>query len=156
MKSFLAIALFLLSGFSVGSAADEAGDLAVIANKTNPTDTLSLSDLRLMMLGEKPKWPNGKPVAAVETAPDSPEKLLLSKFVTKMSEPALKRYYMLAAFNGKEIAAPKDVPSAAALKQFVAANPGAIGGILASEVDDTVKVLKIDGAAPGEPGYKLH
>jgi hypothetical protein len=63
---------------------------------------------------------------------------------------------MQAAFTGKDIAPPRDVASAAALKQFVAGTPGAIGCILASEVDDSVKVLKVDGNAPGEPGYKLH
>jgi hypothetical protein len=62
---------------------------------------------------------------------------------------------MLAAFNGKEIAQPRDVASAAALKKFVATTPGAIGCILSSEVDASVKVLKVDGAAPGEPAYKL-
>jgi len=62
---------------------------------------------------------------------------------------------MQLAFTGKDVVMPRDVSSAAALKKFVAGNPGAVGCILASEVDDSVKVLKVDGAAPGEPGYKL-
>jgi hypothetical protein len=73
-----------------------------------------------------------------------------------MSDAVLKRYLMHAAFTGQELSAPKEVASAAALKQFVAHTPGAIGCILASEVDDTVKIIKVDGAAPGEVGYKLH
>jgi hypothetical protein len=94
-------------------------------------------------------------VAAVQTPPESPERTLLLKAVYKMSESVLKRYYMHAAFTGTDIVPPKDVASAAALKQFVAGTPGAIGCILASDVDATVKVLKVDGSAPGDAGYKL-
>jgi len=77
------------------------------------------------------------------------------KAVYKMSEVVLKRYYMHAAFTGTDIAPPKDMASSAALKQFVARTPGSIGCILASDVDESVKVLKVDGSAPGEPEYKL-
>jgi hypothetical protein len=77
------------------------------------------------------------------------------KTLFRMNDAALRRYYMLAVFNGKEVAQPRDVPTAAALKKFVASNPGAVGYVLASEVDDSVKVLKVDGASPGDPGYKL-
>jgi hypothetical protein len=155
MKALVLIALALFIGFCVSSAANEPGDLAVVANKSIALESISASDLRLMILGEKAKWPDGKNVVAVETPPESAEKALQLKTVFKMSDAALKRYYMQAAFTGKDIATPKDVASAAALKQFVARTPGAIGCILASDVDDSVKVLKVDGSAPGEPGYKL-
>lgn len=155
MKAFvvISIALFVRSG--VCSAANEPPELAVVVNKSVPLETLSASDLRLMILGEKAKWPDGKSVVAVQTGPESTEKALQLKTVFKMSDAVLKRYYMQAAFTGKDIAPPKDVASAAALKQFVARTPGAIGCILASEVDDSVKIIKVDGSAPGEPGYKL-
>lgn len=159
MKRFVLIAPYLLFGSLLGlwvcSAADGSVDLAVIVNKSISLETLSASDLRLMILGEKSKWPDGKNVIAVQTPPESAEKALRLKTVCKMSDAALKRYYMQAAFTGKDIATPKDVASAAALKQFVARTPGAIGCIFASDVDDSVKVLKIDGLAPGESGYKL-
>jgi ABC-type phosphate transport system substrate-binding protein len=45
--------------------------------------------------------------------------------------------------------------SAAAVRQFVAATPGAIGYLLASDVDDSIKIVKVDGKAPGEAGYPL-
>ncbi len=151
----LITALVLLCASQLCSAVDASGDLAVIVNKATALDTLSSTDLRSMILGEKAKWPDGKAVVTVQSALDSPEKNLQSKTVTKMNEAALKRYYMLAVFNGKEIALPKDLPSAAALKQFVARTPGSIGCILSSDVDDSVKVLKVDGAAPGDPAYKL-
>jgi hypothetical protein len=151
---FLIPAIVLLARFWVCYAAGEA-DLAVVVNKSTTLATIPSADLRLMILGEKPKWPDGTKVTPVETPPDSPETALLLKSVFKMSDAVLKRYNMYATFTGKEIVPPKNLPSAAALKQFVARTPGAIGCILASEVDNTVKVLKVDGAGPGEPAYKL-
>ncbi len=148
------LVLTLLKCFAAANAAP--GDaLAIVVNKSTTLETISSADLRAMILGEKTKWPDGKKVTPVQTSPQSPEGILLLKVVCKMSEAALKRYYMQAAFTGKNIVPPGDLPSAAALKQFVARTPGAIGGILLSDVDNTVSVLKVDGSAPGEPGYKL-
>jgi hypothetical protein len=154
MKSLVPISLALLTGLSVCCVADEPAELAVVVNKSRP-DSADLGELRQMILGEKAKWKDGMGVVAVETPADSPARALMMKTIFKMNDAALKRYYMLATFNGKELAAPKEVASAAALKKFVASTPGAVGCILASDVDDTVKVLKVDGAAPGDPGYKL-
>jgi|ERR1700733_1976229 len=155
MKSLVPIALSLFAGFCVCSVADEPPELAVVVNKSRVPATADLAELRQMILGDRLKWRDGEGVLAVQTPPDSPERALMMKTVFKMNDAALKRYYMLATFNGKEVVMPRDVSSAAALKKFVAGNPGAVGCIFASDVDDSVKVLKVDGAAPGEPGYKL-
>jgi ABC-type phosphate transport system substrate-binding protein len=39
--------------------------------------------------------------------------------------------------------------------KFVASVPNAIGYVDASSADPNVRVLKIDGRAPGDPGYEL-
>jgi ABC-type phosphate transport system substrate-binding protein len=148
------LVLALLDCFPVCCSAAGA-ELAIVVNKATTIETISSADLRSMFLGDKTKWPDGKKVTPVQTSLESPEGVLLLKVVCKMSDAVLKRYYMQAAFTGKDVVQPVGVPSAAALKQFVARTPGAVGGILASDVDGTVTVLKVDGAAPGESGYKL-
>jgi hypothetical protein len=148
------LALTLVGCLPVCSAAAGA-ELAVVVNKATTIETISAADLRSMFLGDKTKWPDGKKVTPVQTALESPEGVLLLKVVCKMSDAALKRYYMQAAFTGKDVTQPVNVSSPAALKQFVARTPGAVGCILASDVDATVTVLKVDGTAPGEAGYKL-
>jgi hypothetical protein len=155
MKSLVPIVLSLLGLSCVCSSADEPADLAVVVNKSRAPESADLSELRQMILGARLKWRDGAAVLAVETRPDSPERALVMKALYRMNDAALRRYYMLAAFNGTEVSQPRDVPTAAALKKFVASNPGAVGCILASDVDDSVKILKVDGTAPGEPGYKL-
>jgi ABC-type phosphate transport system substrate-binding protein len=151
-RTVLALAVPALS--AICYAAD--AELAVVVNKSTGLATIGAGELRLLILGEKQKWPDGTKVTPVESAPESPERELMLKVVCKMSDAVRKRYYMQAAFTGKDTAPPRGVASAAALKQFVAATPGAIGCIIAADVDDSVKVLKVDGAGPGEPGYKLH
>lgn len=155
MKSFVPIALSLLAGSGFWSVADETAGLAVVVNKTTALETVDFAELRQMILGDRLKWRDGEKVIAVETPANSPERTLVMKFLYRMNDAALKRYYMQLAFTGKDVVMPRDVTSADALKKFVATNPGAVGCIFASEVDDSVKVLKVDGAAPGDPGYKL-
>ena len=41
------------------------------------------------------------------------------------------------------------------VRQSVASAPHAVGFINASQVDDSVKVVTIDGSSPGQPAYKL-
>jgi ABC-type phosphate transport system substrate-binding protein len=45
--------------------------------------------------------------------------------------------------------------SSDALLNFVSSTPGAIGYVRASEANDSVKILKVDGVAPGDAAYKL-
>jgi len=47
--------------------------------------------------------------------------------------------------------APKSLPSAAAVKKFVAETPARSATCAARDLDDSVKALKIDGKSPGTP-----
>jgi hypothetical protein len=41
------------------------------------------------------------------------------------------------------------------MKRFVFNVSGAIGYLRADELDDSVKVIRVDGRAPGEAAYRL-
>ena len=43
----------------------------------------------------------------------------------------------------------------AQVRQSVATTPNAVGFIKASQVDESVKVVTVDGSSPGQPAYKL-
>jgi hypothetical protein len=62
---------------------------------------------------------------------------------------------MHASFNGEGGDLPKNGGSGQQVQQLVAGNPNAIGIIKASQVDDSVKVIPIDGRTPGQPAYQL-
>jgi hypothetical protein len=42
------------------------------------------------------------------------------------------------------------------VQEGVRGNPGAIGYVYMNDVKSGVKVLRIGGLLPGEPGYPLH
>jgi len=58
-----------------------------------------------------------------------------------MNESEYTKYFLQAAFSGRVLAAPRDLPSAAQMKARLAANPNAIGYLKKEDVDDSVKVL---------------
>jgi hypothetical protein len=62
---------------------------------------------------------------------------------------------MHANFNGDSGAAPKVAGAAAAVRQLVASNPGAIGFLHPADVADSVKAVSVEGATAGQPDYKI-
>src|SRR5580658_5070065 len=78
--------LLLVALAAIGMCPAAEPELAVVVHKSTGIDAINSGDLRLMILGEKSKWPDGKKVTPVETAPDSPERVLLLKAVCKMTD----------------------------------------------------------------------
>ncbi len=154
------IAAFAVCLWMVATPTAWAGDeaLVVIVNSSNPVDTVSLGDLKKLFLSDKSRWDTGKSVATVMLAPGAPERVAFLKIVCHMSDAEFAKYFVQAAFTGKDVSPPKEVGSAAAVKSSVGSSPGAIGFVKASEAsagDSTVKAVKVDGAAASDPGYKL-
>jgi ABC-type phosphate transport system substrate-binding protein len=120
------------------------GEVEVIVNKANTLDDLTLADAKKIFMGDKSTWPSGKRVTILMLASGQPERAMALREIYKMSEDDYGQYFTQAAFAGKVAAPPKDVGSAAQMKQAVAANPGAIGYVKKEDVDDSVKaVLKL-------------
>jgi ABC-type phosphate transport system substrate-binding protein len=141
---FAAAVLVIGSVVLLHRAAAAGGEVDIIVNKANTVDDLSLADAKKAFLGDKSNWPSGKRVTVLMLAPGSPERDRVLRDVYKMSDDQYEQYFTQAAFAGKVSAPPKDVPSAAQMKQAVAGNPGAIGYVKKEDVDDSVKaVLKL-------------
>jgi len=134
--------------------------LVVIVNAANPVDNLTLGELKKLFLSDRSRWDTGKAVAPVMVAAGSPDRAAFLKIVCGMSDADFGKYFLQAAFTGKSATPPKEVSSAASVKNFVASSPGAIGFVKAGDFhgdgsDGGVKAVKIDGAAASDPGYKL-
>ena len=147
------VALAVLMASSVVSAADE--DLAVVVNKSNSASNLTKSQLRKLVLGEQSSWPGGAKVAVVLRPSGTPERDAILKSICRMSEDGYEQHVMHANFSGDSAAAAKIVTSAAAVRQFVGSTAGAIGFLRLADVNDSVKVIGVDGAMPGQSEYKI-
>lgn len=130
--------------------------LAIVVNRSNPVDDLSMSELRKVFLGERSHWPNDRRITLVMRAPGEPERKTMLREVYQMDESALKNHFLRGLFTGEILVSPKILANAVGVRKFVFNVPGAIGYLRLSDVDGTVKVVRIDEALPEDKKYKLH
>jgi ABC-type phosphate transport system substrate-binding protein len=148
-------ALLMMFALSLpGATAHAEEGLALIINKSNSVESMSTAQVRKMILGEQSQWSSGKRVSVALLSSGNAEREAVLRVICGMSETEFGQHLLHANFNG-ETSAPKALASDAAVRSTVMAVPGAIGFIRASEVNDSVKLVRLDGALPGEPGYKL-
>jgi ABC-type phosphate transport system substrate-binding protein len=151
LSGFLGIVA--LAGAALAIAGDD--DLVVVVNKANSADNVTKVQLRKMMLGEQASWPSGKKVSVVLRSAGQPERAEALRAVCGMSEDQFNEAWMHASFNGDTASPPKALGSAQGVRALVMSIPGAIGFLLAADVNDTVKAITFDGVAAGQPGYKI-
>lgn len=129
--------------------------LVIIVHKSNPVDNLGADELRKLCLMERKHWSNGRKVTVVLRDIPQPERTAALRGIYGMKENEFTRHFLQASFTGELQDQPRTLASAGAVKRFVFNVPGAIGFARLSEVDDTVKVVRLDGHAPSDPEYGL-
>ena len=153
MKKYTLVAIVFTLMLAAVARADES--LAVVVGAKSGVDALSQAELVKVFKGTKTKGPDGVKFVIVMREPGSLEREGALKFIYAMTDQEYQKYFLQATFTGAVTSAPKQLSGAAAVKQFVASNPGAIGYLKASDLDESVKAVKIDGKAPGDADYKL-
>ncbi len=134
----------------------QADPLAIVVNRSNPVDELSLSELRKVFLGSRSHWPNGRRITIVMRDPGEPERKAILRDVCGMTEDQLKTHFLRGLFTGEILVSPKVLSSPIGVRKFIFNVPGAIGYLRVRDVDDTIKVLRIDGLLPDDKHYQLH
>jgi len=130
--------------------------LVIVVNRTNPVDNLSFSELRTVFLGGRSHWANGRRLTLVMRGPGDPERKTILRDVCGMDEDQLKTHFLRGLFTGEILLSPKLLATPSGVKKFVFNVPGAIGYLRMSDVDDSVKMVRIDNLLPTDKGYKLH
>lgn len=157
----LVLAVLLLQARPYGAAgakpATTGGEegLAIIVNQSNPIDDLSLNELRTVFLGERSHWPNGRRITLVMMDQGQLERKAVLRDVCRMSETEFGRHFLQGLFTGEVFVSPKTLSTPTGVRKFVFNVPGAIGYVRASDVDDTVKVIRINGRRVDDPEYPL-
>jgi ABC-type phosphate transport system substrate-binding protein len=129
--------------------------LAIVVNQSNPVDELSMSQLRAVFLGTRGLWPNGRRITLVMRDLDDPERGVILRDVCGMTEQQFRTHFVRGLYNGEIMVSPKILSSASGVRRFIFNVPGAIGYLRLSEVDSSVKVLRIDEHRPEDKGYRL-
>lgn len=146
------------SGAAQGAnTASASGDdtLAIIVNQTNNVDDISLKELRTVFLGERSHWANGRRITLVMMDPGLAERRAVLRDICRMNETEFSRHFLQGLFTGEVFVSPKTLSSPTGVRKFVFNVPGAIGYVRASDVDTTVKVIRVNGHRVDDPEYPL-
>lgn len=135
--------------------AQQAEPLAIVVNRVNPVSDISTADLRRLYRGQRSRWSTGRRVTLVMREPGAMERDAILRSLYGLDENEYRRGFLQAIFAGEASDAPKILATSNGVMRFVFNVPSAIGYVRMSEVDASVKVLRIDGRLPGEPGYRL-
>ena len=142
-------------GWTLRRASSGEHTLAIVINRSNPVDNLSFDRLRKIFLGERSHWPNGRRIAVLMMARGRPERQAVLREIYHMSEERYRDHFLRGLFTRDVLVSPKTLASPAVVRKFLLDAPGAIGYLRASDVDESVKVVRIDGLLPSDTDYLL-
>jgi ABC-type phosphate transport system substrate-binding protein len=130
--------------------------MALISNKENHVDRVSLTELVKICKGQTNRWPDGKPVMLVIRDLASPEMRLVLQKVYEMSKEDVSILIARANHNRQNHPAILVAESDEALVKKVESAPGAVGLVDVYAITSGVTVVRVENKLPLEPGYALH
>jgi ABC-type phosphate transport system substrate-binding protein len=145
----------MMSQGNSGAQTTRGSDIAVVVQSETPVDDLSLAEVRKVFLGERQYWNAKVPVVLVIRAPVARERDVVLRVIYQMSEAQFKQFWVAKIFRAEAASPPKIVYSNDMEYELVSAIPGAIAFVDARNVRPGLKVVRVDGRLPGEPGYAL-
>ncbi len=134
MKIVIVTILFLFSW-----AETSFSQVAVIANKSVPVDTIKKSELLDFYTGDIKKWNDEQPVVILDLKPRGDTKKAFYKFLGK-SPSRMKSIWLKMMLSG-EGDPPLSMRSEDELLKKVASTPGAIGYVNWAKVSEEVKIF---------------
>lgn len=156
--AILALAGCLWVGTMLAAAAPEAlpgSDIAVVVNKKNPVENLSLSELRRIFRAERQFWDARSPVLLLIRTAGSREREVMLRVVYQMDEASYRKYWVGKLFRAEATSEPVAVDSNRLMNEGTQALPNVIGCEDAGDVPRDLKVVRVNGYLPGEDAYPL-
>jgi ABC-type phosphate transport system substrate-binding protein len=140
-----------------GSPGENTTSIAVIVNGENPVTALTHGELQAILLGERQSWSSKEPIVLMMRTYGSPEREIVVQKICRMNAAEYHQYWSTKIFRGEASVEPVTLPSVGTALNFVANVKGGISFVAAGGINAkfNVKILRIDGRLPGEPGYPL-
>jgi hypothetical protein len=133
--------------------AGERVPLAVIVSKGSSLNDLSYTQLTRMYMGELVDFSGGR-LIPLNRSTGTEERQLFDRLVLGKSPDEMARYWIDRKIRGQS-GAPKAVEPVDVYERVVAKLDGAVGYVRITDVRPDVKVLRIDGKSPTDPGYPV-
>ena len=157
MIAAFSVALLWFLGLTVPAVAQEGDELAVaiVVHEGTDVNELTMNQLRRIFLAEQQFWSDKSRITLLVRAPISYERAFVLDRIYRMTEAQFRQYWIAKMFRAEIPSGPKIVFSNDMARELVTAIPGSITFMRASDVDDTVQLVRIDGKLPNEDGYPL-
>lgn len=146
------LALAVLIGVIALAPRSAAAQIAVVVNSANAVDDLSIDKLRRLFLGQAATFPSGQ---HARLATHSPSASAFDRTALELQPEVVRSRWMAILFRGEATAVPAAFASTEEVKKFVQDHPDAIAYLPLAAVDASLKVLRIDGRRPSDPGYPI-
>lgn len=147
-----------LAALSLGAAplaaAPPRQTLVIVTQKNAALSELSLRELKHLYTGEQVDGPTGAQLIPLNHPPRAPVRVAFDQTVLHMNADEVGRFWIDRKIRG-QTGAPRAVPSLELLRRVVATLPGTLTYLDANDVTADLKVLRVDGHAPGDPDYPL-
>lgn len=139
--------------FALSSRAHAAAPLAVVVGLKTSLVNISRAALKRLFLAETDNI-SGTVLVPFNMAGSAPERAIFLKAILAMSADQETKYWIDRRIRGQS-GAPRSAPNTETLLKVAAKFPKAITYVPAGAVKSDVKVLRIDGKLPSDPGYPL-
>lgn len=156
-RCFCLTALIVLFAAAAIPAA-EAPPLAVVVHKSSPVEAVSAADLRRMLTGELRTWPDKRPIVLIQQPESTDVQRRMIRDLLGLTPDGYRQKLLAVQFQGNELPFIKILNSDEMAIKFVWNVPGAVAVVnadAAAASGEHVRTLRVDGKAPGEPGYLL-
>lgn len=134
---------------------EERSVYAVVVHVDSKIEDLSSSDLKKYLKLDRRYWPDKSSVVLFQRPASSDLQKYLFDEVYGMTERQLRRQFVSLMNKGAISAIPSVVSKKSMVCRLVAKKNGGLAVIIAKDIPDTVKVLKIDGKKYTDDDYPL-
>ncbi len=149
------VAFLAVGALASAEEITSSSPIAIVVHKDSQVENMSLDDLRSIFLADQQFWPDRTRVILLVRAPQSDERDFVLNRIYQMTEAQFRQYWIAKMFRAEVPRGPKIVFSTDMALDLVVAIPGSISFIRADEVTDDIKVIRVDGLLPSDPGYPL-
>jgi hypothetical protein len=146
----------LICGAAARPASAQSVDpLVIVVAKTSPLTSISIYDLKHLYLGEFVTGPDGRRLIPLNQSTQSPDRLAFDAAVLGMSSEQAGAYWIDRRIRGQS-GSPRALDSSDIAQRIVSRLDGAIAYVRVADVRPDVKVVRVDGRLPTDPGYRIH
>jgi hypothetical protein len=158
MKTRLLVSMVVFAAMATSTLgqslhAGQSLPLAIIVAKASPINELSSAQLSRMFMGERVDT-GGSRFIPLNRSTATEERQQFDRVVLGKSPDEMARYWIDRKIRGQS-GAPKAVEPVDVYARVIAKLDGAVGYVRLGDVRGDVKIVRIDGKAPHEPGYPV-